>query len=293
MNIYIYRQQINQALPYGSLILNRDPEDEIRDFGGSMDSHWWNAGSEERMLAWPGISLKDPDAFIPFETLSKDVYCPAELGLVICHHMIDELSFGYTTLTAASRDESLIPSESFFNDIYEMLVTGDHDFLNSIDFSIEHYKKRNMKSKAIWLLDMMERLEGVSEFTTFARTVLNEGRREFKVYAYLANKIVEHDRAHTHLKMPKKALEYSADKTSDIPGIWQVRKIKPFFSFFGDAVFVVCANEHERGVCFSISPDNFKEFDFGLGDIIKIRARVVGIEEKLLKLNYVKVLKNV
>jgi len=287
MIVYIYHQHTYDVK--GSLLLKRDPKHEISAYGYQYDSHWWDIDSEQRQRAWPAFDISESASV---DTLNPVCYAPTELALCMSHHLIKDLEFGYTTLTQASRDDGLIPSETFFDECFEMLINQDMDFLSSIQFDLETYKSKTawMSKKAIWHLDMMVRLEGHSDFTDYARRVLLDGLRDFKVLAYFANKIAKYDAAHTHLKTPKKPFVFQTPKAADLPGIWQVRKIKPYFSFYGDQVYVICANEHNEGVCFSISPDNYKEAGFQLGSVVNIRARVAGEpKDGLLPLNYVKV----
>lgn len=258
-------------------------------YGGAIDSYWWHLSESERSQ-FQGLEHDGP-AITEWPELGPDLHVPVELAMAISTLLIEQ--GGYISEREALRNQGMPATYTLVYDAFDALYAGNDMF--GLKSGLEELKvgKAQLKNKALWWLGMKVKSQGSSNFTNRARQVLEEGLPDFHVLAYLAWKITPEQLGDIGLKLPARPLQAEPSKTTDIPGVWQIRKCNPFSSFYGDKVFYICANETNQGVCFSIPPESHLELNAKPGDLVSIRAGILGLDEskKYLKLERVQIKK--
>lgn len=223
---------------------------------------------------------------------------PIEYALSLAHEVIYDLQ--YVSLTDAARNDSISSSEQV--ELFDLIIADGSVSGDEIATSIyermerrkEHADREPLRKKALWLLETIERTEGHSVFTDKAREVLEFQVCNWRVITRLIHLMNKLDQDH-QMRLPKRPLKYSSDKMSDIPGVWQIRRIKSYVSYYGEKVYLVCSDENENGISFSMSKHAFMYAKVKLGHHIFVRGNVDGVDEqgKYLKLERVKIERNI
>lgn len=292
MKTFVHESQIADLIDYVSLNGGYISSPSIKFqnyYGGSIDSHWIDISNDETEN-WIPVEVFDVQInMAEFKSLDIESYCPSELGLAICYAIISE--HGYVPIRKSVENLSAT-TVSISNEIYISLYDGTKGHYSEIQTKIESLKakKQILKNKAKWILDVLERHDGASNFTSNARNVLANGIPDFKVFAWLANEVYKSNQQQRQFSMPDRPLDLERSKIMDIPGVWQIRRIKEFNSFYGPKVFYVCADAQNCGVCFSLSPEASIDAGVSVGDFVTIRAGVAGKHEsgKMTKIERVK-----
>lgn len=150
----------------------------------------------------------------------------------------------------------------------------DEKFITSTNGD-DFYQRRSL-----WLLDMMEKGEGVSNFTRTARYALAYGYFEPKAICWFAHKIVNDDKTHSKYRLPDTPADLEvAEKTIDIPGVYELRRVKKFWGRFGPTSFIIAANEQGHGVCFDHNFYKTTKLNLNPGDKVVLRGQI-GIKEE-------------
>lgn len=262
-----------------------EPGDSQAIYGASLHSYWWHLSAGERQDKWVPLSV-DEQWGEQFTRLTPDFYVPGELALCMAHTLIHDLEYPYVGQMQSVRTGAISTAEVLDMAFLDLCEGGDNMGLNA---AMEVYKndREQFKARAHWMINLIERRDGESEFTHRARLVV-EGLRDFAVTAYLAHKMLQDERG---LKLPHAPLDLPPSKTKDIPGQWQVRRITPYYGYHGQGNYVICADEHGFGVAFSMAPEKVAGLGLKPGKTIGLRAGVKGLDvsEKYLRLERVQI----
>lgn len=287
-----------------------EPLDFVPFFTPHIPEKWIDLAKKQ----WLGISSVwidgDNDQVLKliqskeFDALTLNYYCkhtakeelnlfPVELVLRIAQFYMNHNQNRYVLPYKASLKN--LATEYHVKTIYESLeFKGENDpVIEAVNADFD--EKTSVQNQALWFLGLIEKTEGESDFTRKANRVLKYGLKDFKILTWFAYKLLQDDYETKAYKIPKKPLELPESKTIDLPGLFQLRRIKKYHGFFGASTFIIAADENENGVCFSMNPYKLEEQELEIGDFVLLRGAVSGLDhsKKFLELNRVKVTKGI
>ena len=225
--------------------------------------------------------------------LLKDSLCISELmlrcseAIILKHGYISEREFVNTGKTStAMLLDSLHRKIKGGSSAYEILTDEE---IMGLEGSHDNYLQR----KCLWLLDLLERQDGSSNFTKQSFYSLKYGYFNAKVFAWWVNHLIQDSKRTKGHSMPTKPflLKPDDDSMQDLPGMFSVCRVRYYRGFYDKKAFVVAASKDSGlGVCFDLNFYKAKNMGISEGDVISIRGKPSGVDgEKFLKIKNVKV----
>lgn len=275
----------------------RQPSDLISVSLNDYESEYVNAALSqfEFFTVFDG---DDSDLLVGVSDLDKEMrlkksMCIVELMLRVAEHVV--LKYGYVPKRDADQDtqctESII--KLCHSNIKNESLSGCPFFGLSDLGALEGKKDNYLQRTAMWLLDMLEKKGGVSDFTREARLTIHYGYFNPRVIAWFANHIITEKKKNRNMKLPsKRMIQNPSSSMVDFDGSFNVSRVVYHQGFYGKNCYVIAAHKKTGGgVHFDMNFYKAKNMNIKPGDRIMLRGKPQEKREgeKYLKIAYAQV----